>query len=266
MAATDERLRSIPKPVPFAEPTVADRRTGCGSVLLFGDRQRDVACSDGEVKLCWRMPDAAGPATYAGWLALLDPEEAARAARFHHEPDRRAYVAAHALKRAMLAEASGLSPSALRWTTGPHGRPELHPSLGLPELRFSITHSRGLVACGITRAGDIGVDTEPASRKVDALGLARQVFAPEEAVALAALPESSREGAFIRLWTLKEAFVKASGEGLSFGLDRFALQIDPVALAYAPAVAGPASTWRFMQFEPVPGHVLSIAFRKAFTP
>ncbi|MDQ1081823.1 4'-phosphopantetheinyl transferase superfamily protein [Pseudoroseomonas cervicalis] len=216
----------------------------------------------GRVRLEHCVPGQADAARQAAWLALLSPDEQARAARFHFAEDRRAYLAAHALARRMLAGASGRAPSSLRFVAGPAGRPELDPALGLPGLRFNLSHARGLVACALALEDDVGVDVEALSRAARVADLAARYFAPEEAAALARLPAERREAAFLRLWTLKEAFVKAIGQGLSFGLERFALRLDPPALLRAPAEAGPVSGWAFHQAMPLPDHVLSVALRR----
>lgn len=215
----------------------------------------------GTVRLRWQEPLPDKTSQFAAWWSLLGQDERDRAARCRHDEDRHAYVAAHALKRSMLAEATGLGPSALCWTRGPAGKPELHPGLGFPELRFNISHSRGLVACGLTVIDDIGVDVEAVTRTVDTLDLALQNFSREEFTTLATLPAREREMAFLRLWTLKEAFVKATGAGLSFGLANFSMQLDPIGLASATREAGPVESWRFLQLQPVPGHVLAVATR-----
>ncbi|MFD8733493.1 4'-phosphopantetheinyl transferase family protein [Streptomyces sp. NPDC059618] len=94
----------------------------------------------------------------------------------------------------------------------PGGRPVLR-GLGA-DLQVSLTHTDELIAVGVSRTGPIGVDAEPAARPVSWEALRDHVCTAGEARLLAALPEEDRAGAFLRLWTLKEAYAKALGHGM----------------------------------------------------
>jgi 4'-phosphopantetheinyl transferase len=185
----------------------------------------------------WSLPVPAPPRAER-WLDALSAGEAARAARFRFAADRAAFLAAHALLRALLA-AHGIPAPVFQ--SGPFGKPEL---VGAPgDVRFSLSHTRGLVAAALATRDDLGVDVELAERAVDATGLAGRFFAPAEAACIAATPPENRQGAFLRLWTLKEAFAKAVGLGLSLPLDSFAF--GPGGFTCAPA-QGPADAWCFL--------------------
>ncbi|NKE45460.1 4'-phosphopantetheinyl transferase superfamily protein [Roseomonas frigidaquae] len=213
----------------------------------------------GAVRLRWVHPDAVDAPTLAAWHATLDAAEQDAAARFRFEADRRAYIAAHALARLMLAEAAGLPAPALRFLRGPQGKPELDPTHGLPWLRFNLSHTRSLVACALAAEDDIGLDVEDLSRREAGPGLAERYFAPAEAALLEATPPADRHATFLRIWTLKEAYVKATGQGISAGLDSFAFTLDPPRLSFAP---GGTARWRFLQWQPTPGHILAVALRR----
>jgi 4'-phosphopantetheinyl transferase len=214
------------------------------------------------VRVRWVSPDTADDATLAAWRATLDDAERARADRFAFEADRRAHLAAHALARWMLSEAGGLPPTAWRFVTGRAGKPELDPAHGLPWLRFNITHTRSLVACGIAAQDDIGLDVEDLARREAGPGVAERAFAPAERALLAAAPPERRHEVFLRIWTLKESFVKATGDGLGLGLDRFAFALDPPRLAFAPGETGDPASWRFLDWRPTPRHILAVALRR----
>ena len=94
----------------------------------------------------------------------------------------------------------------------PGGRPVLR-GLGA-DLQVSLTHTDELIVVGVSRAGPIGVDAEPAGRRISFEALRDLVCTPEEAELLAALPEKERTDRFLRLWTLKEAYTKALGHGM----------------------------------------------------
>ena len=218
------------------------------------------------MRLRWVRPDAASAAEIAAWIAILSPEEQDRAARFRFDADRAAFVAAHALKRRMLSERAPLPPGAWRFVAGPAGKPALDPAHDLPWLRFNLSHARSLVACAVAVGEDIGVDVESLDRRPPAAGLAARWFSPEENAFLAPLPEPARTEAFLRLWTLKEAFVKATGDGIALGIERVVFALDPPRLLRAPPETGPAAAWRFLQVEPAPRQVLALALRRHADP
>ena len=117
----------------------------------------------------------------------------------------------------------------------------------------------------IARGQPLGVDIERIDRDVDVGGLSRRFFAVAEADALDALPETLRAEAFVRLWTCKEAVLKALGEGLAFGLDRVALALDgagvPTELAALATEAGLSDAWQLALLEPAPGFLGALAWR-----
>jgi 4'-phosphopantetheinyl transferase len=174
-----------------------------------------------------RALDLAGVAP-EGWAALaatLDDEERARAARFAFEEDRQSYVAAHALLRAELSRRAERPPQAWRFAAATLGKPFL---LDPPrDLRFSLTHARGMVAVAIAEGVEVGVDVEPADRRAENMKLAERFFAPEEVELLRAVEGDARRDLFFAIWTMKEAAIKATGQGLSRALDSFSVSPDP---------------------------------------
>jgi 4'-phosphopantetheinyl transferase len=227
-----------------------------------GIRADATAPRHGAVRVRWVRPDAADAASRAAWQAMLSADERDRAARFRFDADRDAYMAAHALLRALLSERADVAPSSWGFVAGPAGKPELDPAHGLPWLRFNLSHARSLVACAVTVGDDIGIDVESLDRRPPTEGLAARWFAPEETACLAARAEPTRTATFLRLWTLKEAFVKATGDGIALGIERVVFALDPPRLLRAPPESGAPAAWRFLQLEPVPGHVLALALRR----
>ncbi|MGD9409862.1 MAG: 4'-phosphopantetheinyl transferase superfamily protein [Thiohalocapsa sp.] len=193
-------------------------------------------------------------AELAAGAALLDADEQARAARFRRETDRMLYCAAHVLLRQALSQQAEPAPAAWRFVQSARGRPEIDAGIcpGSPGLRFNLTHTPGLVCCALTRQLPVGVDAECRRGLRDARALAQRFFAADEAAAIAAagLAGSAAEAlTFQSIWTLKEAYVKALGLGLSMGLDRFAFRLTggapaQIRLHQGPDAAHPAAHWR----------------------
>ena len=143
-----------------------------------------------------------------------------------------------------------------------HGKPQ--PGIDRYP-RFNISHAGPMLALGFARSTEIGIDIENAQRSMRSHELAARFFTSAEAEQLAQLAEPLRVLGFMRLWTCKEAVLKAIGRGLSFGLDRLAFDINadawPHSLLHIADEAGPASEWQLHQFEADAAHVGSLAWR-----
>jgi 4'-phosphopantetheinyl transferase len=183
---------------------------------------------------------------------LLDAQERVRAARLRFEADRCAFITAHALRRLALAHALAMDPADLRFGTGPHGRPVLlDTDGGLPA--FSMTRTRGFVACAVHEGGVVGIDAECLRDGPDS-SLLEPFVASEEPV----------QGLldFYRQWTALEAFWKARGLGLSAAHPRIALRPSPDSMGLFDVVYGDSQREAGMVVMQLPapdGYVLSLA-------
>ena len=211
----------------------------------------------------WTMTTAGldAPAV-APWAALLDPVERARAARFAFPHSRISFIAAHALARAALAEAAGVAPAAFTFATGTHGKPEALLEGRPSGLAFNLSHTGGLVGVAVAAVPGLplGFDLEPISRRAP-LEVAHRYFTDTEIAWLDRLPEARRAEGFFRLWTLKEAFIKATGKGLTQGLSTFWFRVDPPSIAFAPDLPGHARDWWFAQRLVHGGFLAAIGLR-----
>jgi 4'-phosphopantetheinyl transferase len=173
------------------------------------------------------------------WLSTQERE---RAARFRFDVHRHRYIRGRGRVRAVLGRRLGLDPAALSFAEGERGKPRLLDGA----LEFNLSHSEDRAALVVAEPmpsgalGGIGVDLERYDRRVDVPGLARRCFVGSENAWLASFPEETRHLGFFRLWTAKEARMKASGEGfqleprrieLAFAGDRPARYLAPAAPA-----------------------------------
>ncbi|HEX8297144.1 MAG TPA: 4'-phosphopantetheinyl transferase superfamily protein [Chthoniobacteraceae bacterium] len=166
--------------------------------------------------------------------------ELIRAERFHFAADRERFIAARGILRQVLAGYLDLAPENLRFTAGPHGRPELAGICSA--LRFNLSHSGDLMLLAVAHTRAIGVDLELMQDNVPFQTLADHYFEPEQAWKLRLLPPAERAATFYDLWTSTEACLKASGLGLSKGTrvaepDRWSLRKLMPAPGYAAALA-----------------------------
>lgn len=180
-------------------------------------------------------------------LALLDAVERARATRFVFARLRVEFVAAHALARIALARATGAPADSFRFRTGPNGKPEALLDGSAVPAAFSLSHTRGMVGVAVAAVPGLrlGFDLEAAERMISA-NLASQIFRPEELRWLRSLPPEAQASGMMRLWTLTEAFIKATGLGLSEDLSTFWFGPPPV-IRFAPDAAEAGQTWSFAQ-------------------
>jgi len=193
-------------------------------------------------------------------VSLLSVGERARHARFVFAQDRRDFAAAHALLRRQLSMHAHVPPDALTFDATSEGKPYLSDRLISRGLAFNLSHTRGMVACAIGRDVDIGVDVESIDRTVDGRDIVARYFSSGEVRLLDDCDVADRPARFIELWTLKEAYIKAIGRGLSHPLDCFGFAFDGErGIRFIPPPDVPATPWTFALLAPSVRHRLAIA-------
>ncbi len=211
----------------------------------------------GVVQLWYCEPPSIDDALLGRYERLLLPEERERRDRFVFERHRREYVVTRALVRTALARHRPMGPAAWSFRRDGLGhRPEIDPPCG---LHFNLTNHPTMVVCAVREAGVVGVDVEPADRGAEILEVAETVFSEAERRDLASLPESERANRAVSLWTLKEAYLKARGAGLSLPLAKLSIVFDRDALAIDvhPDIED-GERWRFATVD-LFGHRVAVA-------
>lgn len=146
-------------------------------------------------------------------MQYLNPDERGRANRFRVDNARMQFITARAVLRQLAGLALNLEPSAVSFGYSPQGKPFLDRADS--DLSFNVAHCTGLVVIALTRIRPVGVDVEWVDGRTDWSLLADRVFSSNELEILRALPESQQRAAFFNGWTRKEAYLKATGEGLT---------------------------------------------------
>ncbi len=158
-------------------------------------------------------------------LAVLDDEERERRSRLRFARDRNLFALAHTLLRVELSRHAVIAPAQWAFVRGPHGKPALAPALMAAHgLHFSLSHAGGAAVCAVTRIGEVGVDIEPLDSSIDTNALAAIALSEEERAMTAALDAQARRERFLTLWTLKEAYLKARGIGLTQSMRQYTFQ------------------------------------------
>jgi 4'-phosphopantetheinyl transferase len=220
-----------------------------------------VTLATSEVAVWYCFTNTLDAAALRDLESVLSPEEHARRQRLLFPNDRRDFAAAHGLIRLVLSRYADLPPHAWRFEAAAFGKPSIiAEQAGTPPLTFNLTHTRGLVACAVARGTVIGIDAEGLEARADASEIAPHCFAPSELRQLDACGPEEYTTRFFELWTLKEAYIKAVGGGLSMPLDAFSLSFDSRHLHFA----GPddAAAWQFVLAAPAPDSRVSIAIRR----
>lgn len=204
----------------------------------------------GEVRLWWTSVEESAP--FVGSLqALLDEEDLERAARFRVEAARRRFVTARAMLRLILSRFTGVAPEHLTFVFGEHGKPRLETDGPC----FNLAHSGDTVVVAV--AGDhVGVDIEELRVLPNADRLARRICTPQELETLLSLPEPSRNDALLRLWTAKEAVLKALGSGIAGGMRSVEVMVDTEGQPLLLRLHGEAAPWSLL---PSPQPVSAVA-------
>ena len=201
------------------------------------------------------------PELLARFEALMSPEEKARRDRYMQAKDRHQHVIARAVVRTTLSRYAEVPPEA--WTFAPnrYGRPEICGPIET-ELRFNLSHARGMVVCAVGWNREIGVDVEDVERPGEYLHLAQRFFAASEAAHVASLPANQQSDAFFDYWTLKESYIKARGMGLALPLGDFAFRLDePVTITFTGSIVDDPATWLFRRLGVSDQHKVAVAVR-----
>lgn len=157
---------------------------------------------------------------------ILSDGERDQYEQFSEGDQRQEYLVGRALLRSVLAQYCHVQPQALAFGVNKFGKPELlRPAA--PALQFNAAHTHGLTVCVVGNHYPVGIDTEYHSDSASLLKVAEDYFSSLE---LQALNEHSRDEDkltdFFRYWTLKEAYLKARGEGLSIPLHDFSVVLE----------------------------------------
>jgi len=206
----------------------------------------------------WRLMLAQPPAQLAILAGTLSPDERTRAGRFYFERDRSAYTAARGALRTLAGGYAGAAPGALVFGYRAKGKPYLESPPGA--LRFNISHSGDVALLAFTRSCEVGVDVECRRPLQDLLMLANTSFSTHEYATLRGIAPSDQSGAFFACWSRKEAFIKATGEGISQLAD-FDVSLrpgEPARLLRVRDGSAADHRWSMHELPEIPGHAAAL--------
>jgi 4'-phosphopantetheinyl transferase len=201
----------------------------------------------------WRPDRAGGPR-----LRALLGRDWARYLELTHPEVRVRFAASRVLLKFAAAAVLQVPAHVVELTYGPTGRPYLR---GYDAVDISLSHTDDLLLVGMTTRGVIGVDAERADRRLYGPGLGKHLCTPHELELLDEFPEAERYDALVRLWTLKEAYSKAIGQGMQFRFTDFGFgSVAPSSVNTPDGQPGTGSEWTFRTYDVDSGdYVVSVA-------
>ncbi|MFC4608158.1 4'-phosphopantetheinyl transferase family protein [Streptomyces maoxianensis] len=222
-----------------------------------------------ELTRLWLLPEhAVGSfAAALGGRRLLTEGEQARMERLLTSPARRRFLARRLLCRYALTALTGRPLDHWRFRTGRYGRPETEPDCG---VRFSLSHTEGLIVCVVTQGRVCGVDVERRPASPESAGHVSRFFAAAERAELAALGPAARVARTSELWVLKEAYLKALGTGMHRSLDGFSFarqaagEESRITVTDSEEPGRADDGWWFDLLRPSPQHLLAVAVEGAY--
>ena len=179
----------------------------------------------------WELPVTAAAPHLALWAQWLSPEEQQRAARFYRAADRDRFILSRGGLRALLGRYHQCPPQHLRFTYGAYGKPALAAG---GSLQFNLAHSEDWILYAMAQQRVIGVDVEQIKDRSHLEGLIERCLTPEEQKHLPPAT-GDRLTAFLRHWTVKEAHLKAMGQGLSYAMNQVEIRWQPTLAMVRPA-------------------------------
>ena len=218
-----------------------------------------------EIHVWFAHPEhATNPARLDQYRAILSTQETTRYRRFHFPADRHRYLVSHALVRETLSKYIDIPPADWCFSHGEHGRPEI-ANPATPALRFNLTHTAGLAACVVTLSDDCGIDAEQIAERHNPVGVAKRMFSEAETRELEQLEGQAYLEHFFTRWTLREAYVKALGIGISFPTRKLTFTVNKdniVEVSFHPDIEDQRDNWHFELLKPTAEHIAAIAIRR----
>ena len=195
------------------------------------------------------------------YQALLTVEERTRCNRITASDARDQFLVARALVRTALSHYTNLPHQAWVFGVNAHGKPHILEPHRFTKLTFNLSHTKGLVACAVGYGRALGVDVECIHGETDYHRLPAKIFTQREQIEFNQATREQQHERFYTSWTLKEAYIKARGMGLTIPLNAFGFTCnEEVAnIHFSARCQDMPENWTFFQMRPTPHHRLALA-------
>lgn len=204
----------------------------------------------------WAASLDVAPSVQSAFEQTLSSSERVRAARFHFAELRDRYIVAHGWLRRLLGGYLSIPADAVEFQYGSQGKPALTSSTNSSELQFNLAHCEAVALVAVACGTPVGIDVERVRNLHDAGELVERFFSTRENSEFKLLPEDQKPVAFFNLWTRKEAWLKATGEGIAHLLASVEVSFlpgTPARLLSLPEKFLPIANWTVSAVSPGPG-------------
>ena len=210
----------------------------------------------------WRAYLNLSTAEVTQLAAFLSDDEIARANKFYFLEHRRRFIVARGILRQLLGNYINISPKEIEFSYGDRGKPQL--SKYNNSLQFNVSHSQEYALFGFTVDRLIGVDIEYLREMSDAVKIARRFFSPSEFQLIASLGDRQQQKVFFKLWTAKEAYLKALGTGLAGLLNsvEISFEDDNLLIKEGKAIL---DNWFICSYIPAENYIAAVAIDNKIT-
>ncbi len=206
----------------------------------------------------WRADFQPSMVSQERFAECLSNEEIERARRFVRQSDRDRYVYSHVILRSILGAYVGCAPANLVFEAKQYHKPCLAGPSPINDIQFSLSHSGDVTLVAVSRGRAVGIDVELVRKIPDVRQIVDRFFSVDERRLFASLPSTDFDERFFVYWTSKEAFLKATGEGLSYPLDKFSVVFwgrEPEGSIHErDADSARTGCWRIVRLCPGPGY------------
>lgn len=197
-------------------------------------------------------------------VRTLTAEEIARAERYLREAERLQFALSRQALRRILSGYLGIPPESVAFAAAERGKPEVLIEGAAPA--FNLSHSGRWTLLAFRKDKRIGIDVERENAERAAPEVAARYFSAAEIARMNGIPENRRMAAFFQLWTLKEAYLKATGEGIAGGLGTFSVHWVEKEKKFTLEATQSGETWNLSSLAPAPGYRAALAWDGATLP
>ncbi|AFZ00727.1 4'-phosphopantetheinyl transferase [Calothrix sp. PCC 6303] len=227
------------------------------SLTIDSDRQWLVAPND--VKLLpddihvWRIELERSESQIKQFAKILSEDERGRAEKLYFQQHRQRFVVGRGILRTILGRYLDVAPQEVKFDYEAFGKPVLSAEFSDRKIWFNLSHCQSLALCAVSRDRPIGVDLEYARPITDVLVLAQQFFSASESALMRSLPPHQKQQAFFRIWTCKEAYLKATGAGIS--------QLQKIEITLTPGESAKLNVpdWRLLEISAGRNSIAAVA-------
>lgn len=196
---------------------------------------------------------------------LLSKDEQDRALKFYFEKDQKTYIFSRGILRLILGQYIGISPKTINLKYSSYGKPFIDPLQNKNQLYFNISHTRQHILYAFTKNTEIGIDIEYLKSDIDYQSVAKNVFSTYEYQTITKAPLEKQCVLFYKIWTSKEAFLKAIGLGLSYPLSDFDVCVaenQTIKIRDIKYSSKEAKQWMLYSLTPCEGYISTVATKQ----